>query len=96
MKKSTEEKFSMIMEWKNSGLSQRAFCTAHNIAYHVFHYWYGVYRNKQKSTGTFLPIQIKETKLMDQTIVIKGMQGYEIHLPMLEASIPFIRQLLQG
>lgn len=96
MKKSTEEKLSMIMEWKNSGLSQRAFCAAHNMAYHVFHYWYGVYRNKQKNTGAFLPVQIKETKTMDQTIVIKGMQGYEIHLPMQETSIPFIRQLLQG
>lgn len=96
MKKTTEEKLSMIAEWKNSGLSQRAFCAAHNIAYHVFNYWYGVYRNKGKSSGTFLPIQIKEAGVIHQTIVIKGMQGYEIHLPMQEASIFFIRQLLQG
>ncbi|WP_442345985.1 IS66 family insertion sequence element accessory protein TnpA, partial [Foetidibacter luteolus] len=32
--------FSMIGDWQQSGLSQKAFCAQHGIRYHVFHYWY--------------------------------------------------------
>jgi hypothetical protein len=35
-------KLKMITQWQQSGLSQSAFCAANKIAYHVFHYWYGV------------------------------------------------------
>ncbi|MEK7199241.1 MAG: hypothetical protein AAB212_04900 [Bacteroidota bacterium] len=33
----------MISQWQASGLKQRDYCASNNIAYHVFHYWYGVY-----------------------------------------------------
>lgn len=28
-----------IEEWRNSGLSQQAFCRDRNLSYHQFHYW---------------------------------------------------------
>lgn len=77
-------------------MSQRAYCTVHNIAYHVFHYWYGLYRSNHSDSGKLLPVRIQPSGSMDQTIVIKGNHGYEIHLPMQESMIPFILQLLQG
>jgi len=39
-----EQMFSMIADWQQSGLSQKAFCAQQEIRYHVFHYWYKVYR----------------------------------------------------
>ena len=50
----------MIQQWQTSGLTQREFCIANNIVYHVFHYWYGVYRSKQQTDGTILPIKIQK------------------------------------
>lgn len=40
-----EQMFGMIMDWQQSGLNQKAYCIKHDIRYHVFHYWYKVYRN---------------------------------------------------
>lgn len=36
--------FSLIENWQQSGLSQRAFCEQHQIVPHVFYYWYKCYR----------------------------------------------------
>lgn len=35
-----QQKLAMIEDWHGSGLSQKQYCQQHNIAYHVFHYWY--------------------------------------------------------
>ena len=40
-----EQKFLMIEAWKQSGLSQKAWCSQESIAYHSFHYWYKKYRS---------------------------------------------------
>ncbi len=45
-----EEMFSMIRDWHQSGLSQKAYCEQHNIRYHVFHYWYKCFRDLQSSS----------------------------------------------
>jgi hypothetical protein len=42
-----EEMFSMIRDWQQSGLSQKAYCEQHNVRYHVFHYWYKCFRQVQ-------------------------------------------------
>ncbi len=38
--------FSFIESWRQSGLSQKAFCEQHQIAVHQFYYWYKCYRIK--------------------------------------------------
>lgn len=59
------EMFSIIEDWKTSGLSQKAYCRQHNIRYYVFHYWYKVYRdqNEEQSNNTpaFVPLQIQKS-----------------------------------
>lgn len=40
--------FSLIENWHQSGLSQKAFCTQHQIAVHQFQYWYRLYRTKKE------------------------------------------------
>ena len=42
-----EQMFAMIASWQQSGLSQKAYCEQNTIRYHVFHYWYKRYRDKQ-------------------------------------------------
>lgn len=51
---------SMIEAWKQSGLSQKAYCGQNNIRYYVFHYWYKRYRDQQEAVGNnaFIPLNI--------------------------------------
>jgi len=45
-----QQMFSMVAQWQQSGLSQKAYCVQNNIAYYVFHYWYKCYRDKRTIT----------------------------------------------
>jgi len=36
---SREQMFSLIEDWKRSGLTRQAYCRAHSIGYHRFLYW---------------------------------------------------------
>jgi hypothetical protein len=83
----------MIPQWQKSGLTQKEFCATNNIAYHVFHYWYGVYRTKQKSTDSFIPVKIRPA-LNNEPIILTGTSGLEVRLPFTDHSIRFIKQLL--
>jgi hypothetical protein len=48
MSKTNQQKmFEGIIRWQQSGLSQKAWCEQHNIAYSAFHYWYKRFRNQQ-------------------------------------------------
>jgi|SRR5665213_3656150 len=83
----------MITQWQESGLTQKAFCTTNNIAYHVFHYWYGVYRSKQKTTNSFVPVKIRSS-IKDEPVTITGPSGIQVRLPITDQSFRFIKQLL--
>lgn len=87
------QKLKMITQWQQSGLSQRAFCAANNIAYHVFHYYYGVYRSKQNTSDSFVPVKVAPAVSGEQ-ITITGMSGIQVQLPFTELSVRFIKQLL--
>ncbi len=87
------EKLQMISQWQQSGLTQKAFCTTNNIAYHVFHYWYSVYRSNQNVTGSFLPVKIN-TAGINEPITIRGLNGLQAHFPFSDQSVGFIKQLL--
>ncbi len=56
-----EQMFSMIRNWQQSGLTQKAYCEQHKIAYHVFHYWYKCFRDLQLPTKDegFIPLKIQ-------------------------------------
>ncbi len=56
-----EQMFSMIRNWQQSSLTQKAYCEEHAIIYHVFHYWYKCFRDLQalaKEEG-FIPLKIQ-------------------------------------
>jgi hypothetical protein len=60
-KQTQEDMFKMIGSWKQSGLSQKAYCEQNNIRYHVFHYWYKRFRDEQDAIddATFVPLNVK-------------------------------------
>ena len=49
-----------IIEWQQSGLTQKAYCTQNDLAYHVFHYWYKYYRAEKSAavsnTSSFMQL----------------------------------------
>jgi hypothetical protein len=56
-----ERMFSLITDWQQSNLSQRQYCQDRQLPYHVFHYWYKRFKEKQASSfvGSFVPLKIK-------------------------------------
>jgi hypothetical protein len=60
-KQTQEDMFTMIGSWKQSGLSQKAYCEQNNIRYYIFHYWYKRYRGQQDAVenATFIPLNVK-------------------------------------
>ncbi|MFZ6025752.1 MAG: IS66 family insertion sequence element accessory protein TnpA [Bacteroidota bacterium] len=88
-----EQMMGMIANWQESGLTQRAFCSTNHIAYHVFHYWYGVYRANKSDTGSFLPVKVTSAVIKEQ-ITITGVSGIQVQIPLSEQSIGFVKQLL--
>ena len=60
-KNTQEQMFGLISSWKQSNLSQKAWCEQNQIRYHVFHYWYKRYRNKQSGSpeASFIPLTVK-------------------------------------
>jgi|SRR5450432_1821940 len=83
----------MITQWQQSGLTQKAFCMTNNIAYHVFHYWYGVYRSSQNTSGSFLPVTVTTTATLEPVTII-GINGIQVQLAFSDQSIRFVKQLL--
>ena len=97
MQNKTEHRIDMlemILRWKQSGRSQKFFCTDNNIAYHIFHYWYGVYRAEQNSNGSFLPLKVT-TAFQQEQITISGTNGIELKFALTNHTIAFVKQLLQ-
>lgn len=51
--------FDVIVQWQQSGLSQKAWCEQNDIAYSSFHYWYRRFRNglhKEQHADTFVQL----------------------------------------
>jgi hypothetical protein len=92
-KEQRAKKLEMIGQWQQSGLTQRAFCATHNIAYHVFHYYYGVYRSRQNTSDSFLPVKVAVAVSHEQ-ITVTGLSGIQVQLPFTDRSVCFIKQLL--
>jgi uncharacterized protein YodC (DUF2158 family) len=59
-KQTQEDMLKMIDSWKQSGLSQKAYCEQHNVRYYVFHYWYKRFRDQQDAfeEASFVPLNV--------------------------------------
>jgi hypothetical protein len=74
-----EQMYTHIEQWKQSGLSQKVYCEQQAVKYHVFHYWYKVYRDEHlavsqqqpKPSASFIPL----------TLSSSSAAVVELHLP---------------
>lgn len=46
-----EKMFACIRSWQQSDVSQKEWCSQQEIPYHIFHYWYRKYKDRQGATG---------------------------------------------
>src|SRR4051794_33455657 len=61
-----EQMYAYVEQWKQSGLSQKVYCEQQGVKYHVFHYWYKLYRDQHqavqepepKPSASFLPLTL--------------------------------------
>src|SRR3954467_9151313 len=62
-----EQMYAHIEQWKQSGLSQKVYCEQQRVKYHVFHYWYKLYRDQHqqaaqesesKPSAAFIPLTL--------------------------------------
>jgi len=71
-----QQMFSLIEQWQQSGLTQKAFCEQQSIRYYVFHYWYKRYRIQQSGSsdnaGSFVKLQVAKPS---------SLGGVEINFP---------------
>ena len=68
-----QQMFSMLDQWQQSGLSQKAWCIQSGIAYHVFHYWYKRYRDRSNALQNHSFVELKVQSC--------AMAGIELILP---------------
>jgi len=85
--------YRMIQQWKESGMSQAAFCANEKLSESLFYYWHRKYKQENRQSN-FLPVKLQaENKPTESTII-------EIHYPnqvrlVIPGNTPidFIRQL---
>jgi hypothetical protein len=80
-----------IRNWQTSGLAQRAYCAREGIKWPTFDYWRRQILSvagaptptKTPATGglTLVPVHVASTP-SDETIVLRGLAGWELRLPM--------------
>ncbi len=66
-----QQLFAKIVQWQQSGLTQKAFCRQNDIAYHVFHYYYGRFRSKDNDqASSFIKLQVAPGQLSTHTELV--------------------------
>ena len=82
VKQIKEQMYAHIERWKGSGLSQKAWCEQQAVKYHVFHYWYKLYRDEHqqaaqalqpKPSAAFIPLMLSASPATGAFV--------ELHLP---------------
>ena len=96
-----ERMFNKIRQFEQSGLSKSDFCSRHQISQSLLHYWLKIYQSvhvDQEPSPSFIPVVIEDTISAneDARIVVTGRGGLQVSFPAQAASIPLIRQLLEG
>ena len=66
--------YRMIQQWKESGMSQAAFCANEKLSESLFYYWHRKYKQENRQSN-FLPVKLQtENKPTESNII-------EIHYP---------------
>ena len=87
-----DQQFAMITAWQQSGQSQKQFCLQNNIVYHVFHYWYKIYRDQQPAgSGSFVTLNIAPQLQTNVELHLADGKRIVFHQPV---SVEFLKALI--
>jgi hypothetical protein len=89
-----EQMFASIATWQRSELSQKEWCKQQAIAYHIFHYWYRVYREVHPQAGnesSFVKLSVKPEA--DASCEVVFTDGTKI-LFREPVTVPYLKSLL--
>src|SRR3954465_5531435 len=77
-----EQMYAHIEQWKKSGLSQKVYCEQQAVKYHVFHYWYKLYRDQHQRTAQEEPEPTSPATFIPLTLSAPSATGAfaELHL----------------
>src|SRR4051794_25300024 len=78
-----EQMYAHIEQWKGSGLSQKLYCEQQAVKYHVFHYWYKVYRDQHQQAAQQQPPSKPSAAFIPLTLSASPAAGafVELYLP---------------
>jgi transposase-like protein len=89
------ERRSLVQRYKNSGLSQAAFCRENNIVATTFTNWVRRYANKQEAAEKFAEIEISAPKGASAEIVYPDGKMLRLRdLQITDESAAFIRKVI--
>jgi hypothetical protein len=90
-----------LVAWRDSGLSQAAYCRRHGLSLACFGYWRGKLRSalspSAPSTQALVPIVVSEVQRSDDRLEVTLPNGLQACLPVgMEAArwMPMIRALM--
>jgi len=88
-----QQMFDHIDQWRQSGLSQKAFCEHVNLSYHIFHYWYKRYRMTEiKHPSSFIKLGVSSPSASSQTeLVLPDGRRLLFHQPV---AIDYLKALI--
>ena len=86
------EHLAMIAAWQQSGQSQKQYCLQNNVAYHKFHYWYKIYRDKESAgRGSFVALNITPPAQGNLELLLADGRRIIFHQPV---SVEYLKALI--
>ena len=65
-----ERMLSLVIDWKTSGLPQKAFCKLHGINVGTLGYWVSKVREQESGTGGFIEMTSEPTLKSNEVEII--------------------------
>ena len=96
-----EQMYAHIEQWKQSGLAQKVYCEQQGVKYHVFHYWYKLYRDQHlpthveeqtKPAPCFIPLTISSSPAAFVELHLSGGHRLLFHQPI---SAAYLKTLIR-
>lgn len=92
--------FQLIQEWQTSGLSQKAFCEAHQLGLASFQRWRRIFMGEAHEVSTppvgFLPVKVVEPSTSGLSLVINEGMRIEVSAGFDAITLKQLVQVLQA
>lgn len=73
---------ALVESFYSSGMKQKHFCAANNVAYHILQYWKQIHsklNTEPTEQGRFLPIQLTSANAVGVKLVVNAVLSIEVN-----------------